>query len=128
RPVPRPGARDVPGQIYYWFGGSAVRAIAGASIAAIPSVRRAVGRFRPITDPADRRGVPAAAVTAGAIVGSSLLAGLAGIVLALGTHAFASSSGLTDSAVAVAVALLGGARAHGRRGGIGGPALAAAVV
>ncbi len=114
-------------QAYVWFGAFAVVAIGGAVIGSVHSVRRAVGRTRPVSDPADARGVTAAVFTAAATVVSSVLAGLAGILLALSTGGATSQDGLSWSALAVGVALVGGTSAFGRRGGITGTVLAACL-
>jgi ribose/xylose/arabinose/galactoside ABC-type transport system permease subunit len=112
---------------YYWYGAFALVAIVGASFGAVRSIRRAVGRFRPIGDPADRRGPGAAVMTALSLAASGLLAGLAGIVSALSHQEFLTSSGLTYAITGIAVALIGGTSAFGRRGGIFGTFLAASL-
>lgn len=111
-------------QGYYWFGGFAFLAVVGGILGAIRPIRRSLGRFRSIADPADRRGAPAAVLTGLAIVASSLLAGLAGIALSMQNGQFVSQDGLTVSGAAVGVALLAGTSAYGRRGGIFGTVLA----
>lgn len=118
---------DPTNQAYVWFGGFAVVAIGGAVIGSVHSVRRAVGRTRSVSDPADMRGVPAAVVTAAATLISSVLAALAGILLALSTGGATSQDGLSWSGLAVAIALVGGTSAFGRRGGITGTVLAACL-
>ncbi len=62
-----------------------------------------------------------------AMVVSSVLAALAGILYSLTTGGAATDTGITWSAVAVAIALAGGTSAYGRRGGIFGTVLAAIV-
>ncbi|MGK5442834.1 ABC transporter permease [Micromonospora sp. URMC 105] len=114
---------------YYLFAGFAAVAALGGLFGAIRAVRRVVGRFRPVVDPARRRGVLAALVTAVSLVGSTVLAMLAGVLLAAnGTGPVAPVSGLDWTVLAVGVAMLGGTSAYGRRGGIFGTLLAVGVV
>jgi ribose/xylose/arabinose/galactoside ABC-type transport system permease subunit len=113
---------------YYWFGGLAVLAILGGLLGALRPIRRGLGRRRPVSDPADRRGTSAVIVTALAIVGSSLLAGVAGIAITMEQGSMSSGDGLTFTGVGVAIALLGGTSAYGRRGGILGTLAATVLV
>jgi ribose/xylose/arabinose/galactoside ABC-type transport system permease subunit len=114
--------------VYYWFGGFCVLSVLGGLIGIVPSVRRAIGRFRPVADPAQRRGVVAALITLGATVGSAILAGLAGLLAAAQVGSAAPSDGLAVTALALGAALLGGTSAYGRRGGIFGTVFAVALV
>lgn len=118
---------DPARQGYYWFGAFAFLAVLGGVLGAIRPIRRAVGRFRPVADPADRRGMPAAVLTGLAIVASSLLAGLAGIASTMQNGQFASQDGLVLSGTAIAIALLAGTSAYGRRGGVFGTVLATSL-
>ena len=118
---------DPVSHAYEIFGVFAIVAVVGAMIGAIRSVRRSVGRFRPVSDPADRRGATAAWMVGIATVVSSVLAALAGILLSMKQGGAATDTGITWSAVAVAIALAGGTSAYGRRGGIFGTVLAAIV-
>jgi ribose/xylose/arabinose/galactoside ABC-type transport system permease subunit len=121
---------DVPDPVshaYEIFGVFAIVAVVGAMIGAIRSVRRGVGRFRPVSDPADRRGAGAVFMVGAASVVSSVLAALAGILYSMTTGGAVTDTGITWSAVAVAIALAGGTSAYGRRGGIFGTVLAAMV-
>jgi ribose/xylose/arabinose/galactoside ABC-type transport system permease subunit len=112
------------GKAYSIFGIFAVLAVGGAGLGAIHTIRRWIGRYRPVSDPADWRGT-GAAVTAGlAIVASSLLAGVAGLGAAMQAGQFVASDGFLPSATAVALALLAGTSAYGRRGGVFGTLLA----
>ncbi|MEV0805618.1 ABC transporter permease [Micromonospora sp. NPDC050200] len=114
---------------FYLFAGFAAVAALGGLFGAIRAVRRVVGRFRPVSDPARRRGVLAALVTAVALVGSTVLAMLAGVLLAAnGAGPVVPASGLDWTVLAVGVAMLGGTSAYGRRGGIFGTLLAVVVV
>jgi hypothetical protein len=71
----------------------------------------------------------AAVVTAGALIGSTVLATLAGVLLAAnGSEPVAPDPGLDWTALGVGIALLGGTSAYGRRGGVGGTLLAVALV
>jgi hypothetical protein len=94
----------------------------------IPTVRRAVGRFRPVADPARRRGVVAAFIVIGATTASTLLAGVGGVLSVLVAHGALPSDGIALTALALGVALLGGTSAFGRRGGILGTIFAAGLV
>ena len=121
---------DVPDPVthaYEIFGAFAIVAVVGAMIGAIRAVRRGVGRFRPVSDPADRRGAGAAWTVGIAMVVSSVLAALAGILYSMTTGGAVTDTGITWTAVAVAIALAGGTSAYGRRGGIFGTVLAAIV-
>ncbi|MDG4784257.1 ABC transporter permease [Micromonospora sp. WMMD961] len=113
----------------YLFAGFAAVAVLGGLFGAIRAIRRLVGRYRPIADPARRRGTVAAVVTAVALVGSSVLAALAGVLLAAnGPELVAPTSGLDWTVLAVGVTLLAGTSAYGRRGGVFGTLLAVGVV
>ncbi len=119
---------DTAHEGYYWFGGFALLAVLGGVLGALRPIRRGLGRMRSVSDPADRRGRAAAVVTALALVGSSLLAGIAGIALTMEQGAMVSNDGLTLTGAGLAVALLGGVSAYGRRGGILGTVAAAALI
>lgn len=121
------GPPDPTHAAYYWFGGFAVVAICGAAIGAVHPVRRAVARSRPVSDPADPRGVPAAVATALSLVVSCVLAAFAGILLASSDGTATNQNGFSWSALALAVALVGGTSVYGRRGGITGTVLAASL-
>jgi hypothetical protein len=98
------------------------------TIGLVPAVRRLLGGFRPVSDPADRRGGLAALVTVVALVGSSALAALAGVLDASIRGAAAPADGLVATALGLGIALLGGTSAFGRRGGVFGTVLAVALV
>ncbi|SCE89230.1 monosaccharide ABC transporter membrane protein, CUT2 family [Micromonospora coriariae] len=113
----------------YLFAGFAAVAVLGGLFGAIRAIRRLVGRYRPVTDPARRRGVVAAVVTALALVGSTVLAALAGVLLAAnGPGPVTPDPGLDWTVLAIGVALLGGTSAYGRRGGLFGTLLAVGLV
>jgi ribose/xylose/arabinose/galactoside ABC-type transport system permease subunit len=112
---------------YYWYGAFAVVAIVGAGFGAVRSIRRAIGRYRPVGDPAHRRGLGAAVVTTLALAVSGLLAGLAGVISSLSQQQFQTGTGLVYTLTGIAVALVGGTSAYGRRGGLFGTFFAASL-
>src|SRR5207249_3254346 len=86
----RSGAFQLPNGVYqpkdqavYWFGGFVLLAFLGGALGSVRGIRRGVGRFRPVGDPAYRRGGGAAAVSVLVLLGSSALAAVAGVLLAL---------------------------------------------
>lgn len=119
---------------WFWLGGFAAIALISASVGLSKPVRRSVGRFRPVSDPAQRRGMSAAGLAAGALVLSSALAGFAGVLLAMRVDKIGlddggfTASGLTLSGLGLGAALLGGTSAYGRRGGLFGTILATGLV
>jgi ribose/xylose/arabinose/galactoside ABC-type transport system permease subunit len=126
--IPLTGAYDPQGQAAFLFAVVAALAILGGLLGTVKPVRRALGRFRPVRDPAQRRGGLAALLTSGAIVLSMVLAVIAGVLLVAGEGAPAQGSAgvnwLTWTLVGLAVALVGGTSAYGRRGGVFGTLLA----
>jgi ribose/xylose/arabinose/galactoside ABC-type transport system permease subunit len=113
----------------YWYGGFAVLALVGGVLGSVKSVRRTVGRFRAVSDPADRRGGVAAAVSVAALLGSSALASVAGVLIALQSRQVGpADTSLTLTGLALGGALLGGTSAFGRRGGLLGAVLAATLL
>jgi ribose/xylose/arabinose/galactoside ABC-type transport system permease subunit len=122
------GGYDPKGQAYWWFGAFAAMSVAACAIGAIPAVRRAIGRFRPVADPARRRGPVAGLITVGALVASTVLAGVAGVVMVATTRSAAPSGGFELTALALGAALLGGTSAFGRRGGVFGTVLAVSLL
>jgi ribose/xylose/arabinose/galactoside ABC-type transport system permease subunit len=128
-PKPLQGAYQPNRHGMYWLAGFAVIGLVGALLGAVKPIRRAIGRFRSVSDPAKRRGATAATLTALALVGSCLLASLGGILLALQARGIpAGDSGLTLTGLALGAALLGGTSIFGRRGGVFGTVLAVALV
>jgi|GEM_PF-732480 len=124
-PVDLQGAFDPTGQAFLLFGGFVVLALVGGSLGTIKSIRRGVGRFRPVADPADRRGGVAALVTSGALILSMVFAVVGGVLLAaVGNGPVSPSVGLEWTAVAIGAAMLGGTSVFGRRGGVFGSVLA----
>jgi ribose/xylose/arabinose/galactoside ABC-type transport system permease subunit len=128
-PVLVQGGYDPRGNAFYLVAGFAAVAVLGGLFGAIKAIRRLVGRFRPVADPARRRGVAAALVTAAALVGSTVLAMLAGVLIAAnGTGPVAPTTGLDWTVLAVGTAMLAGTSAYGRRGGVFGTVLAVGLV
>lgn len=121
------GGPDVLGNGYYVFAVVAAVGILCGLAGSFRPVRRTIGRYRSVSDPADRRGPIAAWTTGVALVISSVLAAVAGILYALSNTSVATDNGLIWSVTAVAVALVGGTSAFGRRGGIFGTILAACL-
>ena len=76
----RPRSTTPSPTLYWWFGGFCAFSIVFGAVGAGAGVRRAFGRFRPVGDPADRRGWTGAVITLGATVASSVLAGVAGVL------------------------------------------------
>ncbi|GAB7041615.1 MULTISPECIES: ABC transporter permease [Catenuloplanes] len=128
-PVAVQGDYDPTRHAVYLFGGFAALAVIGGLLGLIKNVRRTVGRFRPVGDPADRRGVGGAVVTTLAIVFSTVLAVGAGVLLAAGSpDPVVPSVGLEWTGLALGAALVGGTSAFGRRGGVLGTLLAVVVL
>jgi ribose/xylose/arabinose/galactoside ABC-type transport system permease subunit len=113
---------------YYWVGGFAVLSVVAGAFGLIPPLRRAVGRSRPVADPAQRRGSLAAVVAVAATVVSSLLAAGGGLLTIWTSQRVGATDGVWLTALALGAALLGGTSAFGRRGGIFGTVLAVALV
>ncbi len=112
----------------YWYGGFAALALLGGILGLVKPIRRGVGRFRPVGDPATRRGTPGAAMAFVAIVGSSVLAAVGGVLTALSTRSVAPVDGFLTTGLALGAALAGGTSAYGRRGGILGTLLAVTLI
>jgi ribose/xylose/arabinose/galactoside ABC-type transport system permease subunit len=119
-PVSVQGDYDPTRHAIYLFGGFAALALLGGMFGTIKAIRRSVGRFRPIADPARRRGWFAGALTGGAILLSMLFAVVAGVLLAARGNEVAPTSGLEWTGLALGAAFLAGTSAFGRRGGIFG--------
>ncbi|SCE73533.1 Ribose/xylose/arabinose/galactoside ABC-type transport system, permease component [Micromonospora viridifaciens] len=119
---PRPNA-------LYFFVGFAAVAVLGGLFGAMRPIRRLVGRFRPVADPARRRGGVAATVTGLALIGSTVLAMLGGLLLAANRSGpLTPATGLDWSVLAVGTATLAGTSAYGRRGGVFGTLFAVSLV
>lgn len=128
-PVALQGGYDPTQHALYLFAGFVTLALIGATFGAVKAIRRAVGRLRPISDPADRRGGMAAALSGSAIVVSMTFAAVAGVLLAASSNApVAPTSGLEWTGLAFGAALVAGTSAFGRRGGITGTIAAVALL
>jgi ribose/xylose/arabinose/galactoside ABC-type transport system permease subunit len=113
----------------YWFGGFAVVAFLGGLFGAGRSIRRSVGRFRPVADPADRRGGGAGVMGVLALLVSSALGAVAGVLMALQQgKVVPADRSLVWLGLALGGALLAGTSAFGRRGGLLGTVLATALL
>jgi len=106
-----------------WFAGFVALSLLGGLLGMLPALRRATGRYRPAGDPAVRgQGAVSAAL---ALIGSSIFAAAAGVLLALNSREIApSENGIGLTALALGAALLGGTSVFGRHGGLFGTALA----
>jgi hypothetical protein len=127
--VPLSGNFDPTGRAFVILVAVAGAGILGGLLGALRPVRRALGRFRPVGDPAARRGPLAALVTSVALVLSMVFAVAAGVIIAAGqggpVQGSAGTGWLEFTVVGLAVALVGGTSAFGRRGGVFGTSLAA---
>jgi ribose/xylose/arabinose/galactoside ABC-type transport system permease subunit len=126
----RPQGTFDPGRFaVHLAAGFAAVAVLSGLLGTIKAVRRTVGRFRPVADPARRRGVGAAVLVTAATTVSMVFAAAAGVLLAAGaTEPVRPDAGLVWTALALGVALLGGTSAFGRRGGVFGTLLGVALV
>ena len=128
------GDFDPTDNAYYIFGGFVAVSLVAGLLGLIKPIRRGVGRFRPVADPALRRGGTAATVTIIGLLGSSALASIGGILLAANSGAAERSvqagttAGIELTALAIGVALVGGTSAFGRRGGLFGTILGTGLV
>jgi ribose/xylose/arabinose/galactoside ABC-type transport system permease subunit len=127
-PISVSGQFDPTDRPWYYFGGFAAVSIVGALLCTIRPVRRGIGRFRSVGDPASRRGGFAATVTAAAIIGSTVVAALAGVLFAGLSTTVRPDLGLDWTGLALGAALVGGVSAYGRRGGVFGTVLGAVML
>lgn len=128
------GAYDPSGQAAFLFALVAALGILGGLLGTLRGVRGALGRFRPVRDPAAWRGGLAALMTGGAIVLSMVFATGAGVLLVAGygqpigpgqpVEGVSGVTWLTWTVIGFGVALAGGTSAYGRRGGVFGTILA----
>lgn len=123
------GGYDPLPQAYFFFAGFAALAVVGGLLGTVPSIRRSVGWMRPAGDPSQRRGAAGALSVIGALVLSSILATVAGLLLAaVATGPLPARTGLEWTGVAIGAAMVAGTSAFGRRGGIFGTLLAATAL
>jgi ribose/xylose/arabinose/galactoside ABC-type transport system permease subunit len=115
-------------QALYLFGAFVGLAVLGGAVGAIRTVRRMVGRFRSVEDPARRRGGVAGGVTAAGLIFSTALAAVGGVLIAANDATVTPTTGLEWTGLAIGAALLGGTSAFGRRGGIFGTLFAVVLV
>lgn len=114
------------------LGVAAALSIVGGVLGALPGTRRLLGACRD-GDTGGKRTRGAITLTLFATLASTALAGVAGVVIALGTTqgmptATTSANTLLYGGLALAGALLGGTSAQGRRGGFAGTLLGTAVM
>ncbi|MEH1013759.1 ABC transporter permease [Micromonospora sp. CPCC 206060] len=120
---------DPAGSALYLVAGFAAVAVLGGFFGTIKAVRRSVGRFRPVGDPARRRGLVAAVLTTLALVVSTVFAMFGGMLLAAnGSGPVTPTPGFDLTLLAFGASLLGGTSAFGRRGGVTGTLLAVVLV
>jgi hypothetical protein len=128
-PIIVQGQFEPTDQAMFLFAGFVALAVLGGLFGTVKAIRRSVGRFRPVADPARRRGPVAATLTAGAITISMPLAAAAGVLTAgAATGPIRPTSGIDLTALAVGTALLAGTSAYGRRGGVFGTVFAVVLV
>lgn len=128
-PVQVQGGYDPTQHALYLFGGFAALAVLGGLLGTIKTVRRSVGRFRPVADPAWRRGGLASTITALCLIASMVLAAASGVLLAAGgSGPVVPTTGFEWSGLALGAAMLGGTSAFGRRGGVTGTLFAVVLI
>jgi len=113
---------------YYWFGAFAALSVIASLVGLVPTVRRGFGRFRPVADPAHRRGWIAAIIVLAATLAATILSGLAGVLMVSLSATAVPEEGFMLTGLALGAALVGGTSAYGRRGGIFGTVLAVALI
>lgn len=128
-PVEVQGGYDPTQHSLYLFGGFAALTVLGGLLGTIKTVRRSVGRFRPVADPAWRRGALASVITSLCLIASMVLAAAAGVLLAAGgSGPVVPTTGFEWSGLALGAAMLGGTSAFGRRGGVTGTLFAVVLI
>jgi ribose/xylose/arabinose/galactoside ABC-type transport system permease subunit len=127
-PVVVVGGYEPTSHAYLWFAGFCVLSLGASLLGLMPTIRRGFGQFRPVIDPARRRGTTAALIVIGATVGSSVLAGLSSVFTVLISNEVAPTNGMELTGLALGAALLGGTSAFGRRAGIFGTVFAVSLI
>lgn len=126
------GEYDPTDHAIYLFGAFVVVAQVGGALGAIKSIRRGLGRFRPVGDPAVRRGGFAATMTVLSLLASSAMAAVAGVLFAAlegaADRPIPPSLGIELTGIAIGIAMVGGTSAYGRRGGVFGTLLAVTLL
>ena len=111
-----------------WLAVFAVVSIAGGALWLVPGVRTALSATRNSEDPGQWAGLPAGLGAVAGLTGSSLLAGLGGVSLALYLGVGDPvSGGINLTLVAFAAVLVGGVSVFGRRAGVFGTVLGVIV-
>jgi len=128
RDVPMLG--DQPRLLFALF---VLASVLGGVLCAFPAFRRWFGGLRGQRDPGRRAGAAAATATTLALVVSTVLAALGGMVVDLaadpeGVGQQLGLAGLDATLLALGAVLVGGVSAFGRRGGIFGTVLGVALV
>ena len=106
--------------------------VVGGVIGALPGTRRILGACRETND-GEKRSRGAITATLFGTVGAAVLAGVAGVILALSQTGGSGTGAVPGTTVlygglGLAAALLGGTSAHGRRGGFVGTLLGTAAM
>jgi ribose/xylose/arabinose/galactoside ABC-type transport system permease subunit len=128
-PVRVTGQFDPADHAFPLFAAFAVVAALGGALGTVKGVRRAIGRFRPVSDPAKHRGGLAAGLTTLAVMLSMVFAAIAGVLFSSSSGATVTATpGLELTGLALGAALLGGTSAFGRRGGVFGTLLAVVLL
>lgn len=128
-PVEVGGGYDPTRHAYYLVGAFLALAVLGGFFGSIKTIRRAVGRFRPVGDPARRRGGLAGGLAAIALIVSMVLAAVGGVLIGANSAQIdTTGTGLEWTGLAFGAALLGGSSAFGRRGGVFGTVLTVILV
>jgi ribose/xylose/arabinose/galactoside ABC-type transport system permease subunit len=110
-----------------WFAAFVVISIAGGLLCLVPAVRRVLGGFRFAGDDATWRGGRLTSALLG-FTGSSLLAGLGGVLFAMYVSSAQSDLSMITLVQIAAIVLLAGVSVFGGRGGVAGVVLATVIV
>ncbi|GAA1619688.1 ABC transporter permease [Catellatospora bangladeshensis] len=131
-PLTVAGEFDPTNQALYLYAGFAALSLVAGLLGAIRSIRRGVGRFRPVGDPAHRRGGLGGVVASLGLIASTALAAVAGVLLAALNGAteqvVVPTEGIELTGLAIGAALVGGVSAYGRRGGVFGTLLSVSLL
>ena len=128
--MPVPGRGPAPNDFRVWVMLFGVVSVAGGVAFAVPAVRAALGANRPSADDPEVPGRFRLTKLLGALVGlvgSSLLAGLSGVVLTTYTR-FVVPQDNGQLPLVLAAVLLGGVSVFGRRGGVLGVLLGVLLI
>lgn len=112
----------------WWAGGVLAGSVLFGLFGLAEPIRRVLGSFRPTGDPAQRPTPGAAMVVSLALTASTGIAAAAGVFGTVRSGAAHPADLLPYTVLALGAALLGGASAYGRRGGVFGTALAVLAV